>query len=148
MLVGSLGGSTVQSAVFLTAKRNFDFSSDNVSSAQASTSPVILDLNAGQSSKSEAYYMGQYSKMNTAMGSLGDSQRLELLGIIINAGQMLKKTGSFDAESMADAASYSLKDSLKRQGVDLKDALKGMLFVFQGNRQSASAVSDYSSSLR
>ena len=106
--------------------------------------PVSVELGSGGSTKSDSYYLRQYSRMNSVKGKLGESDRMELLGLIINAGKLMKTCGTFDAESMADAASLSLKDALKKQGVDLKDALKGMFLIFT-DAGSQRASTDYSS---
>lgn len=105
--------------------------------------PVIVQLGSSKHPKSDFHYLGQYNKLHRAMGALGDSERLELVNIMNNAADMMRKGGSFDAETMANAASVSLKETLMRRGVDLKDALKGMALIFQDGRSHYASL-DYS----
>ncbi len=110
----------------------------------ASNAAVSLALGSGKSSKSDSYYMRQHSKLHAVKGKLSDDDRMELLGIFISAADVLKRGGTIDAEGMASKASYSLTESLRRNGVELKDALKGMFIIYQDG-QSGRYSGDYSS---
>ncbi len=115
--------------------------------ALASTQPearpfVTVDLHASRPWKTDSYYMKQYTRLGASVGKLNDTHRAELLNIFTSAADMMRKTGSFDPEALANSASYGLRSALDKRGVNLGDALKGMLLVFSGN--APKATGDYS----
>lgn len=114
----------------------------SASSSQESPPPaVIVALGCSCSGKSESYYLSQYAKLNVVKGRLSEKERLELLHIVLAAGDLVKRGCSFDAETAANAASSSLNESLRRQGVNLGDALKGMFMVYQDGASSRCSYS-------